>query len=290
MACIKATSEAPAPEGAATYATEGDCTSACGEGACCEGTTCTVKPQCQCQGAGKVFQGIGTTCSPNPCIPCGCASDEGLETVTSAVIDVSFSGFAATQRYGTSSNPGGCDCESQYGFPGFLITQQTDFLNAWSAHFNSIAARLTFARYDNETGVFYWRGHTDALTKPGGGTATYYFVAVKGCAADIYISRDDSGGCQDNTGFANASGAVATSGPMAFAPGTITPYSSGGDVVAQCGSLAMLSQFSGTAVSQVFCAGLEPSGCFGAANCGSSYFRVGFIGAVSATMSQNPLP
>jgi hypothetical protein len=31
-------------------------------GACCEGTVCTVKPRCQCQGAGQTFEGVGTTC------------------------------------------------------------------------------------------------------------------------------------------------------------------------------------------------------------------------------------
>jgi hypothetical protein len=40
-------------------------------GACCNGTTCTVKPQCQCNAAaGEVFKGVGTVCSPNPCDPC----------------------------------------------------------------------------------------------------------------------------------------------------------------------------------------------------------------------------
>ena len=33
------------------------------KGACCEGASCTVKPQCQCQGAGQVFNGVGTTCA-----------------------------------------------------------------------------------------------------------------------------------------------------------------------------------------------------------------------------------
>lgn len=47
----------------ATYATEAECNQACQEGACCEGTTCTVKPACQCQGAGKTFKGVGTTCT-----------------------------------------------------------------------------------------------------------------------------------------------------------------------------------------------------------------------------------
>ena len=59
--------------GRTSYRTEADCLQACREGACCEGTTCSVKPQCQCQGAGKVFKGVGTTCSPNPC-ECYCES------------------------------------------------------------------------------------------------------------------------------------------------------------------------------------------------------------------------
>jgi hypothetical protein len=44
-------------------------------GACCNGTTCTVKPQCQCNAAaGEVFKGVGTVCSPNPCGDCPCPS------------------------------------------------------------------------------------------------------------------------------------------------------------------------------------------------------------------------
>jgi hypothetical protein len=35
--------------GRTSYRTEAECNQACGDGACCEGTTCTVKPQCQCQ-------------------------------------------------------------------------------------------------------------------------------------------------------------------------------------------------------------------------------------------------
>jgi hypothetical protein len=54
------------------HKTEADCLQSCQEGACCEGTSCSVRPQCQCQGAGKVFKGIGTTCTPNPCVPCSC--------------------------------------------------------------------------------------------------------------------------------------------------------------------------------------------------------------------------
>ena len=46
----------------------------CTNGACCNGTTCVVKPQSQCNAAaGEVFKGVGTVCSPNPCSgPCSC--------------------------------------------------------------------------------------------------------------------------------------------------------------------------------------------------------------------------
>lgn len=56
--------------GKQSYATEADCLNACKEGACCDGTTCSVKPQCQCQGTGQVFNGVGTTCATNPCCTC----------------------------------------------------------------------------------------------------------------------------------------------------------------------------------------------------------------------------
>lgn len=72
----------PPPEGKQAYRTEAACLEACKEGACCEGTSCSVKPQCQCQGAGQTFKGIGTTCSPNPC---GCCADGSAMTGTVSV-------------------------------------------------------------------------------------------------------------------------------------------------------------------------------------------------------------
>lgn len=63
--------------GAGGYATEAECLEACKEGACCTGTTCTVKPQCQCNAAaGEVFKGVGTVCSPNPCTAACCVNNE----------------------------------------------------------------------------------------------------------------------------------------------------------------------------------------------------------------------
>ena len=82
------------------YATEADCLQACKEGACCEGATCTVKPQCQCQGTGKTFKGVGTTCSPNPC--CTCAS-----------VLVQIKPAAALQAFDSARTGSGCNGQMQ---------------------------------------------------------------------------------------------------------------------------------------------------------------------------------
>jgi hypothetical protein len=90
--CYQPTSFPPGftTTGRTGYRTEAECNQACQEGACCEGTTCTVKPQCQCQGTGKTFQGVGTVCTPNPCDtickPCNAGTTPSKATVT-AVVD-----------------------------------------------------------------------------------------------------------------------------------------------------------------------------------------------------------
>ena len=62
------------------FATEAQCREACKEGACCESNgTCNVRPQCQCQGAGQTFRGVGTTCTPNPC-GCACVGPPYFDT------------------------------------------------------------------------------------------------------------------------------------------------------------------------------------------------------------------
>jgi hypothetical protein len=85
------------------YATEADCLAACKEGACCEGTTCSVKPQCQCQGTGKVFQGVGTVCTPNPCGCCTRLSalhvDPPAFVVTLTSLTIQRTGFTSVQEH-----------------------------------------------------------------------------------------------------------------------------------------------------------------------------------------------
>lgn len=82
------------PPSGGGYRTEAECLAACQEGACCESAGCAVKPQCQCKGAGKFFQGVGTTCSPDPCLVCGCIT----RSLAPQTLYARFSGFSFTYR------------------------------------------------------------------------------------------------------------------------------------------------------------------------------------------------
>jgi len=99
--------------GTGGYATEAECLQACKEGACCNGTTCSVKPQCQCNAAaGEVFRGVGTDCDPNPCVGACCLPGEVCQIT-------SLEGCAALggrfQGYATNCEPNPCVCLSPLG-------------------------------------------------------------------------------------------------------------------------------------------------------------------------------
>jgi hypothetical protein len=73
MTCYQSSTVAASPSvkravdrGLTRYTTEADCLQACKEGACCEGTTCSVKPQCQC-----VDTSLGSCCGPDAYTNCG---------------------------------------------------------------------------------------------------------------------------------------------------------------------------------------------------------------------------
>jgi len=72
MACYQSTNlpSGFVTTGRTSYTTQADCNQACKEGACCEGTACTVKPACQCVSATQKFVGIGTTCASDTCQFC----------------------------------------------------------------------------------------------------------------------------------------------------------------------------------------------------------------------------
>lgn len=94
------------------HLTEEDCLNACKEGACCESDgTCNVRPQCQCQGATQTFRGIGTTCEPNPCLPCNaccalpCAGYGDIQGCGDLHMDIAFAASASTATNGNESAP-----------------------------------------------------------------------------------------------------------------------------------------------------------------------------------------
>ena len=101
--------------GRTSYTTEADCLQACREGACCEGTTCTVKPQCQCQGTGKVFKGVGTVCTAATCTPCGCAAGAApnslLVQITGASLQL-FRGSPGNMFYDELRTGGSCESDA----------------------------------------------------------------------------------------------------------------------------------------------------------------------------------
>lgn len=89
------------------YVTEAQCNQACQEGACCEVTTCSVKPQCQCQGTGKTFKGVGTVCTPNPC----CCPNVATVSVTISNFESSdeFPRLSPNGTWTLSHDAGTCD-------------------------------------------------------------------------------------------------------------------------------------------------------------------------------------
>jgi hypothetical protein len=166
--------------GGGGHATEADCNQACREGACCEGTTCTVKPACQCKcasgsccgpdtftnsngetgprcrnesesacaarggtwrcgvfcvglqgdpfagqplGSGictslagspstPVFKGVGTTCSPNPCLTGACCGNNSL-VCSDTTQEACEAAGGRYQGNGTNCSTANC-CPSAY--------------------------------------------------------------------------------------------------------------------------------------------------------------------------------
>lgn len=111
----------------APFATEAECLAACKEGACCEGTTCTVKPACQCQGAGKTFKGVGTTCAG---ISGACCEDGPAGSPPTCSIKTScecvgngktFKGVGSTCADGTCCKTCTTSCQSPMCIPRYVV-------------------------------------------------------------------------------------------------------------------------------------------------------------------------
>jgi hypothetical protein len=136
--------------GRTSYKTEAECNQACKEGACCEGATCSVKPQCQCQGTGKTFQGVGTTCSPNPCGCCGNGESIAGKTATISVSTNSMPVLRWCPQVSGGTQFLMCPDGLQYGGCWAVKPCETPTIGAWvdtafsaSATFTSNSAALS---------------------------------------------------------------------------------------------------------------------------------------------------
>jgi len=95
--------------------TDGDCSSANAPGgpslgchctgACCEGSTCNVKTESECSAAGGVFQGIDTTCDPDPCGSGACCEGSTCSIKTESECD---SAGGVYRGGGTDCDPDPC--------------------------------------------------------------------------------------------------------------------------------------------------------------------------------------
>jgi len=175
------------------FATEADCLNACKEGACCNGTTCSVKPQCQCDAAaGEVFKGIGTVCSPNPCLICGCAENDDFPSE----VLVEFSGFSFVYSPERSSDN---------GFLSDAATQIANFINSTTAIVPLVATSQSGVTYstggcrtnENQYQLFY--GSTQQCDGCSPGFRSQYFPAgTFGTPGDYLLF---SWGCAPTSGI-----------------------------------------------------------------------------------------
>jgi hypothetical protein len=236
--------------GRPSYKTEAECLQACKEGACCEGTTCTVKPQCQCQGTGKTFKGVGTTCEGNPCSLCDQSSISVSTSGTASGLWALFprAYLCPNQSYSVSASGGGS------------LTRNDSFI---------LARDIC-----DDASVIEACGFVGTLSAPSGGVLT---VAVK-----FFLVGSDvryAASCQVTSTSAST---ISACSPPPFSGGTGSPVDGGVGIFRACSSVVgQASQSGGLPVNLSSLPPLViPSG-------GSFNFAAQ---GGSVTISFNPLP
>lgn len=154
------------------------CISYCVEGVCCQGTTCAVKPECQCINEGGVYRGQGTLCSENLCGRCGCGTT-GLINATSFTIRGSgaalYQSPTNTAQYAYIVMRDGGLCGSPLSDSAVI-----GFLNT----IDNVPITLANPTFDAVTGAVTWTGQrrTHQLTFPrtptGGTNSASQFVWI----------------------------------------------------------------------------------------------------------------
>jgi hypothetical protein len=183
------------------YKTEADCLQACKEGACCEGTTCTIRPQCQCQGTGQTFKGVGTVCTAGTCcdlFSAGCAGPFlGFAPTTPSKISASISlSVDWAERYPRHASPDGTtllNYESLSGggtvpFPTCAYYYQ--FIEGVPG--NGVSFAATFYFVSTSSGVSAAMAFTLGITAqsafPGSIQPVTAFTSAGPCVSGTFIS------------------------------------------------------------------------------------------------------
>jgi len=126
-------------------------------GACCRGNSCSVKPQCECQGSGNTFKGVGTTCSPNPCV---CYCPDGRTLVPDTLV------FTLS---------GGVGVKLPQPCLGNVTVEESD-LHALDWYFPQLAGTYAFQKVNCDP-RWEWHGDsggTAAISTNGGFGQEYY--------------------------------------------------------------------------------------------------------------------
>ena len=100
------------------FANEEDCLNACKEGACIESDgTCNIKPQCQCQGEGQTFEGVGTVCEP---ICSACCPDTPLPQEISVTLEIGPVEICYVDSFAFGGSVFHCAASGQFAFNSTL--------------------------------------------------------------------------------------------------------------------------------------------------------------------------
>jgi len=215
--------------GRTSYKTEAECNQACREGACCQGTTCSVMPQCQCQGTGKTFKGVGTKCTgacsdcsiPTGCY-CYCTSGGGtVPEYVNITISAQWAGVAgSTCTSNVSKTVTLTRARSQPsdvpGFAGYTLCFAYAF--PFSLDNDGVEASVYAMKTSNgfEAFVITWRARNKACPdggNPGNNGFTYNSSSVS------FKPMDPSGA---GVCFARHSGAT-FSDTVVYGPGSVFP-------------------------------------------------------------------
>ncbi|MFQ5424871.1 MAG: M12 family metallo-peptidase, partial [Phycisphaerae bacterium] len=116
-------------------------------GACCAGNgTCTVDTQANCNAAGGIYQGNGTVCTPNPCVPGGLPNDNCASAT--AIGDGTF----AFTTVGSNTDGPALPASCEEGF-GLAFVNDVWFLYTASCTGNATAS-LCGSGYDTRMAVY----------------------------------------------------------------------------------------------------------------------------------------